>query len=99
MLTYLLVGLLLATTPAQIAPTTPAQQRAAERQAQRDARRVVAPYKDSHLDPASLGSAAARPHPAREPRFGRDGTPRVSQKKFPGLRRRAAREPKASLRG
>jgi hypothetical protein len=93
MLSYLLAGLLLATAPAQIAPTTPAQQRAAERQAQRDASRVVAPYKDSHLDPASRGSTAARPRPAREPRFGRDGTPHVTKKKFPGLRRRAT-EPK-----
>ncbi|GAB3638924.1 hypothetical protein GCM10027422_45150 [Hymenobacter arcticus] len=94
MLTYLLAGLLLAKVPAQIAPTTQAKQRAAERQAQRDARRVEAPYKDSHLDPASLGSAATRPRPTHEPRFGRDGAPRVTRKGRPGLLRRAAREPK-----
>ena len=93
MLSYLLAGLLLATAPTQIVPTTPAQQRAAERQAQRDARRVESPYKDSHLDPASLGDAA-RPRPAHEPRFGRDGAPRVARKKLPGQRRRATREPK-----
>lgn len=94
MLSYLLASLLLTTAPAQIAPLTPAQQRAAERQAQRDARRVEAPYKDSHLDPASLGSAAARPRPAHEPSFGRDGAPRVAKKKLPGRRYRSAREPK-----
>jgi hypothetical protein len=94
MLSYLLAGWLLAAAPAQIAPTTPAQQRAAERQAQRDANRVVAPYKDSHLDPASRGSAAAQPNSGREPRFGRDGTPRVAKKLLPGQRHRAAREPK-----
>ena len=95
MLSHLLVGLLLATTtPAQIAPTSPARQRAAERQAQRDARRTDAPYKDSHLDPASRGSAAARPHPAHEPRFGRNGAPRVRKPLLPGLRRRAPTEPK-----
>jgi hypothetical protein len=95
MLSYLLVGWLLTTTaPAQIAPTSPAQQRAAERQAQRDARRTDAPYKDSHLDPASRGSATARPHPAHEPRFGRNGMPRVRKPLLPGRPRPAQTEPK-----
>jgi hypothetical protein len=35
---------------AQIAPVSEAQQRAANRQALRDARRTESPYKDSHLN-------------------------------------------------
>lgn len=35
---------------AQIAPVSAAQQRAANRQALRDARRTESPYKDSHLN-------------------------------------------------
>ena len=89
MLSYLITGLLLLTNgPAQLVPTTPGQQRAAERQARRDARRTSVPYKDSHLDPASLGSAAARPRPAHEPRFGRNGAPRVARPLLPGRHRR-----------
>ncbi len=94
MLNYLLSSLLLiANAPAQIAPTSPARQRAAERQAQREARHTDAPYKDSHLDPASRG-AAARPRVAHEPRFGRNGAPHVARPLLPSLHRRAKTEPK-----
>ena len=50
MLSYLslALGLWLA-TPAQIAPLSPSQQRAANRQSLRDASHTAAPYKDTHL--------------------------------------------------
>lgn len=96
----LCTGLLLlsAVAQAQIMPTSPARQRAAERQARREARHTDAPYKESHLDVASQpvrrGSSAPRSRVAGEPRFSRDGTPHVTEPRFPGLRRRAKTEPK-----
>ena len=82
---------------AQIGPTSPAQQRAANRQALRDARRTEVPYKESHLDvkPQHLkrGSSEAPKAVANEPRFGRDGAPHVATRKFPALRRKPKNEP------
>lgn len=85
--------LLLATTAqAQLAPTSPGRQRAADRQAQRAAQRTVAPYKASHLRatgrPSRRGNSAAPARPADEPRFGRDGRPRPTLAQRLGLRRR-----------
>lgn len=83
---YLFVGLLLATAAqAQITPTSPARQRAAERQALREAQHTQAPYKDSHLavtrQQMRRGGSNPRTRPADEPRF-------------LGLRRRAKNEPR-----
>lgn len=91
----LAVGLLLASlalAQGQIAPISPAQQRAANRQALRDARRTEASYKESHLDVTRQqlkrgGSEAPKALPG-EPRFGRKGTPRVAEHSFLGLGRR-----------
>lgn len=100
MVRFFLLGLLLATAaPAQIAPTSPGQQRAAARRAQREARRAEAPYKDGHLAVASQPPRrGAASHPTRvapgEPRFGRNGAPRVAKPLLPGLRRRPKNEPK-----
>ena len=99
MVRYLVAGLLLATAaPAQIVPTSPARQRAEAKRAQREAAHTEAPYKDSHLEVSRRQlrrGATARPAPvAGEPRFGRDGAPRVAKTKFPGLRRRPKSEPK-----
>lgn len=91
---YLLLALALLVTPAlaQIAPTSPAQQRAANRQALRDAHRTEADYKDSHLDVSSRnlrrGAAEAAAPVPHEPRFGHNGQPRVAQPLFAGSRRR-----------
>jgi hypothetical protein len=99
MVRYLVAGLLLATAaPAQIVPASPAQQRAEAKRALREADHTDAPYKDSHLDVSrrQLRRGAAE-RPARvvgEPRFGRDGAPRVTKGKFLGLRRRPKTEPK-----
>ena len=97
---FLCAGLLLlsAGSQAQIAPISPARQRAAERQARREAQRTATPYQESLLDAASQpvrrGSSTPRPRVAGEPRFSRDGTPHVTEPKFPGLRRRTKTEPK-----
>lgn len=75
---------------AQIAPVSEAQQRAANRQALREARRTESPYKESHLQvtPEHLkrgntegppGAAAQRPQPT-------DGRPTPKHKLF-GRRR------------
>lgn len=98
LLKTLFAGLLLATAAAaQIVPITPGRQRAETRRALRDAQRADAPYKDSHLDVTrrQLRRGAAQ-RPTRivgEPRFGHDGTPHVTEPKFPGLRRRPKTEP------
>ncbi len=96
MLCSFLLGLGLL-TPAQIVPTSPGQQRAAARQAQREARRTESPYQDSHLATAHQavrrGRSERPTHVADEPRFGRDGRPHVTEPKFPGLRRRPKTEP------
>lgn len=82
---------------AQIVPTSPGQQRAAARQARREAQRTDLPYQDSHLaapqQAVRRGSSARPPQIANEPRFGRDGRPHVTEPKFPGLRRRPKTEP------
>ncbi|MVN76164.1 hypothetical protein GO988_07490 [Hymenobacter sp. HMF4947] len=79
---------------AQIAPTSPARQRAENRRALREARATEAEYKDSHLDVTrqhlKRGGLAAPAPLAGEPRFDRDGTPHVTTPKYPGLRRRKA---------
>jgi hypothetical protein len=98
MVRFLLLGLLLASVAsAQIVPTSPGQQRAAARQARREAQRTDLPYQDSHL--GTPAQAVRRGHSerlkrgAKEPRFGRDGRPRVAEPLFPGLRRRPKTEP------
>jgi len=97
MLCFVLASLVLLATPApaQIVPTTPARQRAAERAARREAEHAEVPYKDSHLDPAQRSGAERVARVAHEPRFGRDGRPRITAPKLAAHRRpRAAREPK-----
>ena len=100
MVRLFLVGLVLLATaaPAQIAPTSPSQQRAADRRARREAQRTETPYKDGHLAAASQpqrrGSAGRPARVAHEPRFGRNGAPRVAKPLLPGLRRRSQNEPK-----
>lgn len=91
--------LLLATTAqAQIAPTSPARQRADNRRALREAHRTDLPYQDSHLDVTRQqlrrGNTDPGSHVAGEPRFDRHGRPRGSEAGFLGLRRRAKNEPK-----
>jgi hypothetical protein len=86
--------LLLASTAAhaQIEASSPANQRAANRRALREARRTDAPYKDSHLDvsrhPMRPGDSAPIKPVAGAPRFDRDGTSHVSEPKRLGLRLR-----------
>lgn len=102
MVRYLVAGLLLATAAsahsAQIAPTSPARQRAEARRALREAERTQTPYQDSHLAVSRRQlRRGASERPARvagEPHFGRDGAPRVPQAKRLGLRHRAKTEPK-----
>ena len=99
MICYLVAGLLLATTtPAQIAPASPARQRAEARRALREAGRTEAPYQDSHLAVSRRQlRRGATERPARvagEPRFGHNGKPHVAKLKLPGLRRRPKSEPK-----
>jgi hypothetical protein len=95
MLIHLAFALLLA-TPAQTEPSSPAQQRAANRRAQREARATDADYKDSHLDVArrqlKRGESAPVQGAANEPRFDRDGTPHVTEPKYPGLRLRKSKK-------
>ena len=88
----LALALLAAPALAQTAPVSPAQQRAANRQALRDAHHTEADYKDSHLDVSGRNlrrgaseTAAPVPH---EPRFGRNGQPRVAQPLFSSSRHR-----------
>lgn len=91
---YLLMGALLlalAAAPkaqAQLESSSPASQRAASRRALRDARKVQAPYKESHLAVSkkqlrvkAAGRLAVLPPAAGQPdyKFSRDGTPRVSE--------------------
>ncbi|WP_157541173.1 hypothetical protein [Hymenobacter aerophilus] len=90
---YLLIGALLLALAApearaQLEYSSPAAQRKASRQALRDARKVEARYKESHLTVRkkelrmqAAGRLAALPPPADQPdyKFGRDGTPRVSE--------------------
>lgn len=95
MLTYLAFALWLA-APAQTEPSSPAQQRAADRRAQREARATDAAYKDSHLDGPRRrlrrGESAPMPGAAAdEPRFDRDGKPHVTEPKYPGLRLRKSK--------
>ena len=81
-----------ATAQAQTEASSPAQQRAANRRALREARRTATPYTDSHLgaarQPLKRGEPAPVPPVAGEPRFDRDGTPHVTEPKYPGLRLR-----------
>ena len=94
MLFYLAFAVLLATPP-QTEPSSPAQQRAANRRAQREAKATDAAYKDSHLDVArrqlKRGESAPIQGAADEPRFDRDGKPHVTEPKYPGLRLRKSK--------
>jgi hypothetical protein len=99
MVRYLLASLVLLApaAQAQIVPTSPGQQRAAARQARREAQRTDVPYQESHLDatrqPVRRGSSERPKRVGKEPRFGRDGQPHVTEPRFPGLRRRPKTEP------
>jgi hypothetical protein len=99
--TLLLLGL--ASTPAwaQLEPTSPAQQRVANRKALRDAEKFNAKYKDSHLtvtkeelkhQGAGKQAVLAPPPGQASYRFNRDGTPRVSEPSRIGLRLRKKRD-------
>jgi hypothetical protein len=108
---YLLISiLLLALTAtqarAQLEFSSPASQRAASRKALRDARKVEARYKDSHLVVSkkelrmqAAGRLAVRPAPADQPnyKFDRDGTPRVSEPSKVHLRLRRQKPNAARL--
>jgi hypothetical protein len=77
---------------AQTKASSPAHQRAAARRALREARHTETPYTDSHLGatrrPLKRGESAPVAPVAGEPRFDRDGTPHVTEPKYPGLRLR-----------
>lgn len=99
MLRYVLGGLLLATTAqAQIAPTSPARQRADNRRDLREAHRTNLPYQESHLDMTRRqlrrGSTEPTPRATDELRFDRRGRPRRVRSGFLGLGHRAKSEPK-----
>ncbi|RSK50889.1 hypothetical protein [Hymenobacter rigui] len=102
---YLLFSLLLAlaATPAwaQLEATSPAQQRAANRKALRDAEKFNAKYKDSHLTVTKAElkhqgggkqEVLAPPPGQASYRFDRDGTPRVSEPSRINLRLRKKRD-------
>jgi hypothetical protein len=96
----LVAALLLTATvvQAQTQASSPAQQRAASRRALREARRTPTPYTDSHLAGRRRlrrGEPAPLPPVAGEPKFDRDGTPHVTEPKYPGLRLRK-RQPNSS---
>ncbi|NVO31620.1 hypothetical protein [Hymenobacter lapidiphilus] len=90
---YLFIGALLLAlsatgAQAQLESSSPASQRAASRKALRDARKVEARYKESHLAVSkkelrmqAAGRLATLPPPTGQPdyKFSRDGTPRVSE--------------------
>jgi len=94
MFRLLVATLLLAASAAhaQTQASSPAQQRAASRRAQREARHTETPYTDSHLGaarrPLKRGESAPVAPVAGEPKFDRDGTPHVTEPKYPGLRLR-----------
>jgi hypothetical protein len=96
MFIHLAFAVLLA-APAQTEPSSPAQQRAANRQAQREAEATDAAYKDSHLDLSrrqlKRGASAPVPGAADEPRFDRDGKPHVTEPKYPSLRLHKLKNP------
>jgi hypothetical protein len=77
---------------AQTEASSPAQQRAAARRALREARHTETPYTDTHLGAThrqlKRGESAPMPAVAGEPKFDRDGTPHVTEPKYPGLRLR-----------
>jgi hypothetical protein len=77
---------------AQTEASSPAQQRAAARRALREARHTETPYTDTHLGATrrlpKRGESAPVPAVAGEPKFDRDGTPHVTEPKYPGLRLR-----------
>lgn len=81
-----------AAASAQTEPATPAQHRAENRRALRDAKKYPAKYKDSHLavSPKSLKRGQAGtplPHDGRSKyHFNRTGTARVSEPTAAGLR-------------
>ena len=87
-----LLLLIASAAQAQTEASSPAQQRAASRRALREARRTETPYTDSHLGathrPLKRGESAPVAPMAGEPKFDRDGTPHVTEPKYPGLRLR-----------
>ena len=92
----LALSLATATAQAQIAPSSPAQQRAANRRALREARRTDSPYKDSHLgvtrQQLKRGSSAPVQAGTEEPRSDQAGPPSATEPKHPGLRLRKPKE-------
>lgn len=108
---YLLIGALLLAlaaprAQAQLEHSSPAAQRKASRQALRDAGKVEARYKESHLTVRkkelrlqAAGRLAALPPPTDQPdyKFGRDGTPRVSEHSKVHLRLRRQKPNRAPV--
>ncbi len=88
----LLLLLTVSAAQAQTEASSPARQRAANRRALRDARHTETPYTDSHLgvtrQQLKRGESARVKPVAGEPKFDRDGTPHVTEPKYPGLRLR-----------
>ena len=89
-------AVLLLAGPAQTAPSSPGQQRAANRRALREARTTEAAYTDSHLAMShrqlKRGASAPIQGAADEPRFDRDGWPHVTEPKYPNLRLRKSKK-------
>jgi hypothetical protein len=81
-----------AAAQAQTEASSPAQQRAASRRALREAQHTETPYTESHLGKThhqlKRGESAPVPPVSGEPKFDRDGTPHVTEPKYPGLRLR-----------
>ena len=81
-----------ATAQAQIEARSPTQQRRANRLAVREARHAPTPFPDHHVavthQQFRRGESPPIPPVAGEPRFDRDGTPHVTEPKYPGLRLR-----------
>lgn len=90
--------LLLATVAsAQIAPTSPARQRADSRRAEREASRTDLPYQASHLTVAHQlprGGSPPNPPVANELRFDHRGRPRKVKAGFWNWHRHPKNEPK-----
>ncbi|TGE27481.1 hypothetical protein [Hymenobacter metallicola] len=92
---YLATGLLLCASTAALAQTEdmyPARQRAENRKALRDARKVKAEYKDSHLAVSKTALKPGGTGRPQQPKDGRDsykfdktGVPRVSEPAHVGL--------------
>jgi len=90
--------LLATVASAQIAPTSPARQRADNRRAVREASRTKLPYQASHFDRVhqQLPRGGSPPNlpVANEPRFDHRGRPRKTKSGFWNWHRHPKNEPK-----